>query len=390
MRAKKEMLRSLTRLIASYISCILPRRKNKIVYGSWFGNKYMDNPKYFFEYMNSEHSEYNSIWITRNKTVYNELINRGYQVRMSGTFRAIMDIVTSKYAVICCFRSDVSTAWLGGATILNTWHGLPLKHIGKDAEKYNRTPINKIYNTIREFPYRKEYYISTSQRVSDIYSNAFEVPKNRVKECGQARNDSLFEQNEGNYFAELIPIPFNNSKVITYMPTHRQEGKTKQSFHDLLDLERIQDLCEKYNYVFIAKKHYYHQKENETIKGFSRIFEITSLNADPQKMIASTDILITDYSSVYIDYLLLDRPIIFYAYDLDDYLKNERNLYFPYDEASPGEIVTKKENLIVAIEKAIINDEFSDDRHRVTDIFFDEKCRMNSCRNLFNLICELN
>lgn len=350
----------------------------------------MDNPKYFFEYMNMRHPEYDSIWITRNKDIYDELNRNGFKVRLSGTVRSIFDIITSKYAVICCFRSDISTVWLGGATILNTWHGLPLKHIGRDAEKSNDTVIKKVYKVIREFPYKREYYISTSKKVSEIYSRAFEVPNYRVKECGQARNDSLYNQDTYNYFYQLVSIPFKNARVITYMPTHRQEGKKKQSLHELLDLERIQHLCEQYNCVFIAKKHYYHQKENEKIEGFSRIFEITSLNADPQKLLSSTSVLITDYSSVYIDYLLLDRPMVFYAYDLEDYLKNERSMYFSYKEASPGEIVTCRRDLASAIERALTNDKYRNERHRVTSIFFDENCRKNSCLNLYNLICELN
>lgn len=191
------------------------------------------------------------------------------------------------------------------------------------------------------------YVFSSSEAISKMYEGVFRLSPKRIVCMGQARNDYFFTPHDNN-IRNLYP----GRKIVVYMPTHRNEGRSTMDFHNLLDLDRINRLCAEYNFVFLAKKHYFHNgdpiiENNE----YSNIFELTHYNIKSQELIDSCDILITDYSSTYIDYLLLNRPILFYAYDLQNYLETDRDMYLEYNQDNiPGVICTTKESLVDEIE----------------------------------------
>ena len=110
---------------------------------------------------------------------------------------------------------------------------------------------------------------------------------------------------------------------------------------------------------------------NNFIKG-ERVYFVKK-NTDPYPILGLTDILITDYSSVFIDYLLLDRYIIFFPYDLDRYIKSERELYYNYEDITPGIKVYEYEELEKVL-KAYLEgqDMYKLQRKKALNYFFDE------------------
>ena len=174
--------------------------------------------------------------------------------------------------------------------------------------------------------------------------------------------------------------------LIVYMPTHRKEGKQKIDCSLIFDLNRLDQFCEKNNSVFIIKKHYYHENEPK-VKGYKNIVDITNLNIDPQQLLLSTDILISDYSGSYIDYLLLNRPILFYNFDFDDYKATDRDMYFDYQDVTPG----KKIQSYTQLEESLFfllqgNDEWLEERKRVTNIFFGRLAQSQVCPTIYEMI----
>lgn len=89
---------------------------------------------------------------------------------------------------------------------------------------------------------------------------------------------------------------------------------------------------------------------------------------------AQCDLLITDYSSIYLDYLLLDRPIVFFAYDLEHYVERDRALYFTYESMTPGarcDTQVKLENVLTAILSSGCRDEYAEQRNGVRQFTHD-------------------
>lgn len=215
--------------------------------------------------------------------------------------------------------------------------------------------------------------MSTSPQVSSYYPETFLVKPENVIEMGQARNDifydhSLIDENK------LPPVFQQNRRIITYMPTHRLDGKQKLQIESILDIAALNSFCKANNYSFLIKTHFYSDKFK--LEDYRNIYNFGGADIDPQILLKYTDILITDYSSCYTDFLLLDRPVLFYCYDYDWYISSDREMYHDYDEVTPGPKCKTFEELLFHLQEiAESTDRFKAERERVLDIFYSEENR---------------
>lgn len=367
-------LAKLFNVCISYISCLCFRNSKKVIFGSWFGNKFADNSKYLFKSMLVD-KRLRAIWITKNIDIYNEMKKQGYEVYIHNSLKGIYHQLTASKYCTCTGKDDVSYYLLGNAKHIELWHGIPLKKIMYDDNINNNHKDNDDDNILKKIlkgPEAKSLeVVSTSDRISQIYTSAFRINKNKILQFGQPRNDVFFNDDiEDNNF----PKEYKEKNIILYMPTHRKEGKVKFDIDKILDLRKINELCKKNNMLFLIKKHYYHNNENINLGDFSNILDITNEEYDSQMLLKYTDILITDYSSCYIDYLLLDRPIIFYNFDYDDYLETDREMYFDYETITPGNKVSNYEELESEIKSLINNsDSLSEERKKVRNLLYDKQ-----------------
>ena len=367
------------------LGSIVHRNPVKIIFCAWFGQKFDDNSKALFEYTIKNRKDINAIWITGSKEVLEELIKLNYPVCYTWSLKAICYHLTSKYVVFCTSSHDGSSSimhpLLSGATFINLWHGIPLKKIGKDDnidemkfEKmldrknvFLRIFLKKYYN-IKASIAQNVYVFSSSEAISKIYEGVFGLSSDRILCLGQARNDYFF----GNHPNE-IRERFAGKKIVLYMPTHRSEGKTIMDFHNLLDLDAINKLCVANNFILLIKKHFFHKADPIVMNNeYSNIIELTHENVKAQELLDASDILITDYSSAYIDYLLLNRPIVFYAYDLQKYLEEDRELYLEYNQENiPGKICTNMKELKEELERLFQGKDFNESlRNKIKNYYY--------------------
>ena len=159
--------------------------------------------------------------------------------------------------------------------------------------------------------------------------------------------------------------------MILYAPTHRQEGKIPFPLREHFDLKKLDEFCRDHQILFIIRRHFYHIHEEADLSDYSNIVDMTKDSLDIQELLIETDILITDYSSTYIDYLLLDRPVIFYDFDYDSYIEKDREMYFPYDEVTPGIKAGTFDELMEGMRQIVSGtDDFKADRKKVRDLFY--------------------
>lgn len=366
----KNVFKIIVRFIFMYFSMIIPKNKKIMIFGAWFGKKYDDNPKYLYEYVLSERKDIKAIWYTSDKKVFDKLNEMGYPVYMSNTWKSIRTAMRAKYIFTATSREDIGWAeanLTGNAVHVDLWHGIPLKKIMYDNGFVKIDTLKqKVSKKLSYPPFRKDYVISTSETITNIYLSAFRKKIEYVIQLGQPRNDYFYSEHI-NPFKER----FNGKKIILYMPTHRNAGKTPIDVDSLFDLNKINEMCIKNNCVFLIKKHFYHASDTPMKGKYEAIMDITSEVVESQVLLDSADILVTDYSSCYIDYLLLDRPILFYNYDMEDYLKNDRDLYFDYDEVTPGEICGTKDEFEIVLDKLLSgNDTYKAKRQEICDLFY--------------------
>lgn len=360
-----------------YITMVVPKQKNLYIFGAWFGQKFSDNSKALYLYA-LKSTDLKCIWICNNDSVFDKLKKMNLPVCKKYSIKGIYYQARAKVAFTCVGDSDLCRYVLGNCIHINLWHGVGGgKKIGYDDFTYkkNKSKIEeKIFSFIEHIPLSKQYFVATSQEMKKVFMSAFYIKSDHFIFSGQPRNDMFYDTS---YKISTFPSNiFENKRVILYMPTHRKSGAQKLECNILFNLEDINSICKENNCIFVIKKHFYHAEEKEYVDEYSNIIDITNKQYDTNELLLKANLLISDYSSVTADYLLLDRPILYYCFDLDEYLSEDREVYWDYDSITPG----PKAHNYNELQKYLLEflsgkDDFKLERKRVRDMFYDPECQ---------------
>jgi CDP-glycerol glycerophosphotransferase (TagB/SpsB family) len=163
----------------------------------------------------------------------------------------------------------------------------------------------------------------------------------------------------------------NKKKIVLYTPTFRD---SEIEFFDHMKIKLFEQFLQKNNILFCIKLHPKSKfKKNFDALQSDNIYVIET-ESDPYIFLKYTDALITDYSSIYFDYLLLNKPILFFCYDFDQYIQNSREMYFDYNEFTPGikvQTMEELENALLDIDAFSENYDLKLKREKIRDIVFD-------------------
>lgn len=222
---------------------------------------------------------------------------------------------------------------------INTWHGTPLKYLGKDVKN---NELNYYTNATRNF-LQATYLLSPNKYTTDIFINSYDMKdiyKGKIIEEGYPRNDLIVNCDKDNIKNRLIELGIKidtNKKIILYAPTWRGNiGRALDKSRNII--EKLENIIENAptEYEVLIKVHsleYKNIKDREDIKAIC-----IPDYFDTNELLSIIDVLITDYSSIYFDYLVTEKPILFYMYDKEEYL-SERGVYLDLNTL-PGPICT--------------------------------------------------
>ncbi len=243
-----------------------------------------------------------------------------------------------------------------GQDVIQLWHGcgafkkwgystLDLKW-GSDRKTMQEYPIHNTYT----------YVTVSSEEVKKYYAEAFNCSEDIIYASGVPRTDKFFDANyvlsARNRVLSLYP-EIGNRKIILYSPTFRGTSKAKAKFTQMIDFLYLKKHLEK-DYVILVKLHPFIRKGMDLSESLSElyssfVFDVSKTLPIDDAMCAS-DMVITDYSSLIFEYALLNRPMLFFAYDLEQY-DEERSFYYDYESFVPGDIVKDTEEILLAIRK---------------------------------------
>ena len=300
--------------------CLLkmaPVRKNKIYINSYKGKGYGDNPKYIAEEILRRSDSYDIVWAVKN---LDEPLPKGIRPVLNYSKTARYELATSKI-IICNVKHALSFKKKKNQYYIQTWHGsFGLKYIEKDAQDklapwYLRMTIADSANI--------DLLLSSSNWQTEEYKRAFWY-NGEILEKGFPRNDIFFNLNEEkiNRIKRDLKIPLDK-KILLYGPTFRS-NLTLDAYD--IDLKSIKDLLEtKTNseWIILIRLH----PNIPSSKGLFPDLDFVDVTyyQDGQEILAISDILITDYSSNMIDFILTNKPVFLYASDIQEY-KQERGL----------------------------------------------------------------
>lgn len=360
---------SIIRLLYGFIACIIniftEVDKKVWVFSSSGGQAYKDGPKYLLEYMVKEHPDYHCYFISSSKSLCVDLKKRNVPCLYLYSLRGVYLICRAS----CVFYShsihDLFYHFKKkDRKFIYLIHGQPLKIASLALQKkdYWETlyPTKRFVAKIREFI--RKHFITDAEIIDTEFTSAcsdflkpylekdqdYKVP---AKVLGMPRNDGLFDHERMKKEEWLQDC--DDKFIITYMPTHRLYGQGEVTPTPFINNESAQKWFRDNNILLLMKQHPNMLSKMKDFPNTETIKDITRSNYDPQVCIYHSDVLITDFSSVWMDYLLLRRPVIFYIYD--DFEQNDAGCHYDIREDPPGYFCYSEKELLELIKSIKMN-----------------------------------
>ena len=353
----------------------LPINNKRILFDSYWTTKYSCNPRYLYEYIDKNYPEYECIWVFNDESM--KINGNGKKVRFQ-TLKYFYYMATSKYFVSNVNFPDFYKK-RKGAVEIQTMHGTPLKTIGLDVESDFKTKESRD-KFIRRCK-RWDYLIVSSDKVADISKRCFLFNKEFLK-VGYPRIDEIFKLNTPENIRKIkadLKIP-ENKTLILYAPTWR----VKDQFEMMLDLKKMKEILGD-EYILLLRLHHF------SINGLDRdllndfVIDISGYESI-EKLYVISDALITDYSSVMFDYGVLNKPMIFFAYDLNKYKNYLRGFNLDFEKEAPGPIVSTSDEVIDEIIKLNTIKSRYVDKITAFELNYLQYENGTSCKNVFEKV----
>ena len=337
----KDFLKTLFSLVLTYMGKLLPVKKNLYVFNSL--PDIADNAYGMYLEL-SKRSNVELVWIIEdeNNVNWSDLNENNTIVVSKKSFKAIWlflraRLVVVTHSIYCSYKNLKKDR-----IVLNTGHGMPLKRIGLMDDGKSWIP-------------NLDYTISSSPIFQEIMAKCYGLPLDKVLVTGSPKCDLLFKETDFYQNHGIDKSSYN--KIGIWMPTFRATNKvfdrvdgnfddSKISFLSINEMEKLNSFLKQENILLIIKLHPMDILQNKDFRQFSNLLILKQNDMKEQlyPFLGSTDFLLTDYSSVWIDYNMLDKPVGFVVDDLKEYSK-DRGFTTSVENVFPGRIISDIETL---------------------------------------------
>ena len=330
------------------INKMIPKKRNRIVlYSNW---GFRDNLRTLYHYLvDNDYQETYEIVCASNDFYH---LEKEKDVKYVSIYRGLYYFLTSKYFFYSFGKYPIKPA--PNQMVVNLWHGMPLKKIGN--LEVGMEEID--YNFFTKL-------VSSSALFTPIMKAAFKAEDNQILLVGNIRNDELFKKEK--------------EKNIIWMPTYRNSNNYHDSQEALIfslgeeDFSKIQQILSKHDYQLYIKLHPLEESRLHVQMNHSNIHLLTEEIISEQydtlyTFLGTTSALITDYSSVFLDYYLLNRPVAFTINDYEEY-KDKRGFVFEdVKSLMVGSVIRDSHDLLEFLESVMKSeDSYIEERTKVND-----------------------
>ena len=314
-----------------------PIRENCIVFESLWGRSYSCNPAALYEYIAENHPEYECVWFLND---VNTPVRGNAKKVERNSEEYYHYLATAKYFIYNA-NFPVSFKKREEQIIVQTMHGTPFKTFGLDVKEELPTEKEELRVVSRSIIW--DYLVAQGEFTKNMAWRWFRFD-NVVLETGYPRTDSIYSCDEETAvkLRKELGIP-DGKKVILYAPTWRDMDR----FDMMLDLEEMRGQLAG-EYVILVRPHYFVADKYDIPEDGEFVFDGGRVGKI-EDLFTITDILITDYSSVMFDFALTDKPMIFFAYDLEEYTEDTRGAYFDIATEAPGALAKTTDEVIESI-----------------------------------------
>ncbi|MCX4193372.1 CDP-glycerol glycerophosphotransferase family protein [Methylophaga sp. OBS1] len=389
-------LQKLLQFVTNTTARFVKTDKALVLCGAMNGKLYGDNSKYIYEWLLMQNDGARPVWITRNRDVYRDLKRRGRPVVLSTSLAGWICLMRARVGVFTNSLYDLAmlpSLIPQRVSLIALRHGRSVKrirfarqgHVISELEKYDRLLESRLIR----------YAISTSEMISDMQEECLQIGREKHVVTGYPRNDLLDTPTSEDVakWQDFIGKEATDSKVILYAPSwrHGREATKFFPFSDF-DIPKLCEFLEKQNSVLLLRPHM-----NDLYKYPDLVDFLSALCgksdrirlaghdvfADVNSILPFADVLVSDYSALYHDFLLLDRPLLFVPYDFDEFSRQNGFLY-NYEALLPGPRLNSMSAFFAAVAAAAAgNDTHQQQRHRLKQMIHqhdDANSRQRVCK----------
>lgn len=329
----------------------LPRDPNLVALGAPL-DRFADNSAYLFLHISESCPGLRPVWITGSREVRSQLRERGLAAELRWTPRGVLTCLRAGSFVYSGYRSDINHLLASGAVTVSLWHGVGIKRVGGgvgDASAATRRGgLTRLALAVQEPA--ADYFLSSTDYVTrHIFSPAFGTPPERCWEIGYPRNDHLVNATpppepliaSPEQWQELVTA----DRVVGVFLTWR--GNRADDAIDEELLLRLAATCRRYGARLAYKAHYNMHPTPVLAENCTLLPTTADLNA----YLGLCDVLVTDYSSVAADFLLMRRSAVYFMPDLEEYAARPGFYFEP--ERLPGTLTRSPDGLLEAVEDVL-------------------------------------
>ncbi|WP_296240929.1 CDP-glycerol glycerophosphotransferase family protein [uncultured Faecalicoccus sp.] len=395
LRLIKKWAGKLIRLLYKMLYRFVSVDDKQVIFISFHGRGYSDNPRAIYEAMiqDPRWQGYRFIWFIKHHKKKGLQIP-GAEIKEYFSFSYFYHLSKAKFWVVNC-KLPLYICKKPEQVYLQTWHGTPLKRLAHDIDVAEDTTFYRSAVSYEQMCHsydvdvaRYNYMISPNAFCTEVFPHAFGIDPQRLVETGYPRNDFIVNATQEQILSikNRLQLPMDK-KIILYAPTWRDNSYVSAGYTFELKADfRLWKKILGEDFIVLFKPHYLiinKYQDDPSLKGF--LYSIPAA-AEINELYVISDILITDYSSVFFDYAILKRPMYFYMYDLENYASDLRGFYLDITKDLPGKIYRSEEKLCQDIQAGVYDrsklDDFSkrfnnlDDGHaskRVLDLLAGEQ-----------------
>ena len=335
-----------------FVSALMPRNRKKLVFGS-YKNLFTDNSKYLFlEY--SKRPAIKAIWITGDANLVASLRSQGLAAHKRWSLTGCWHALTAGVYCYSTYIGDINQ-WLGkGALRVNLWHGTPIKEIEFDISS---GPLCDLYQQpaarwqswrFHQQHLRPDLMLAPSEQVAACFLTAFRLQPEQVLLSGNPRTD--FYRRESQQSLPSLPTSCEGRRLIMYAPSWRDK-QPGNPYITALKLDQLSNWLAATDTTLLIRLHPNERHLASDFTDYPHIIDI-SQREDVYDLLPQLALLISDYSSLYIDALLFDVPLVFYRFDQAFYQQECRKTYHYADNLQDaGPVVNTFDQLIIELDR---------------------------------------
>jgi len=374
-------------LLAVPLSFLVPKQKNLWLFIGGGNGQFRDNVKYLFLYLHKQKpADLTLYFLTENSQTRDDLNAKGLPVILYPRMTTVFKMLRASVVIV----DNLTWIWnlkyhlLFDCCKVQLWHGCSIKSLELDnpneLKKFNTWWKRIAVNASGRFP-KYDFLLSTSSlNTEKIFLPAFRPKK--IIEFGYPRNDVFFRQPDD---LDLIgadqacidivrSYTKKNHKTVLYAPTFRDTGSGNDFIEkEALDIDKLNRFGQANRMLFVFKIHPFRKLEYDFRKADNVIRYADADDVYP--LLPSIDLLITDYSSIFFDFLFADRPIVFFPYDYEKYISKDRRLKYDYAWITPGPKCYTQDQLQETVGRILYQgeDHFSLKRKEIMDLSFKQQ-----------------